>query len=248
MNLLKRKVPEPSTQAVRQDRQEREQKEKLVEGVRRGWWRKIDVSKLTLAEAEELRELFRKARGDAHYPREGLDLLGVKERDRVHALLDKCLPDADRQRARKVAEQRAERELENLAIAALAAGVPPRLRSGIEPGESVLPREAVEIGTLNVGDLGLLAVLLYAWSSGNAGVFRGGRWAEDGTALLIPRKPEFANRDLLVDYEADGRVRHIINVASTLEHVRRNGFLVLSREPRGGLAISLGERLGGWSG
>jgi hypothetical protein len=244
-NLLARKAPEPPSPAdERMERRDHAEKVKLTEGVRRGWWRKVDVSKLTLAEAEELNALFRKARGDGPYPVADTTLLDPRERRRAAELLDQCLPDAERELARKVAAQRAERELENLAIAALSAGVPPRLRAGIEPGEALLPREAVELRTLNVGDLGTLAVLLYAFSSGVAGVFKGGRFSEDGEALLLPKRAEFSDRALLVDFNADGTVTTVVNLHATLQHLTRNGFLDAQHDASG-WTIRLGARLDG---
>ena len=63
------------------------------------------------------------------------------------------------------------------------AGVPPVQRLGLRAGE-LLPPSAVDLGALNVGDIGTLAVLLHAWSSGRV-PFADGRWSDDGTALVV---------------------------------------------------------------
>lgn len=236
--------PEPPHVAERRERRETEAKQKLVEPVRYGWAVKLDVSKLTADECEELRGLYREARSDGPDP--NLGLLDAKQRGRVRELLAKGLPDADRERLAKVERQREEAELQRLAAAAVAEGVPPGLRPGIAPGETLLPAEAFALGTLHVGDLGLLALVLYAWSSGDAGVFRGGRFSDDGSALHVPKKIEPRVREWNLDYSMDGAGRRVIDFAWTLDHLTRNGFLDAVRDSRG-WTIRLGPRLAEWS-
>jgi hypothetical protein len=243
--LLGRPKPQPEPHVVeRQERREREQKQDLVAGVRsRG---KVDVGKLTTEEARELHDLHRKAVGHGPYPVEGLGLLDAKERKRLGELLEKCVPDSERERLRRVEEARQERELQRFAAEVVAGGVPPRLRPGIRPGEVVLPREAFELGTLHLGDLGLLSLVVYAWSSANAGVFRGGGWSNDGEALFLPKKLVLADRSLNLAFGLDGGGR-VVDVGATFEHLDRNGFLDIDRSP-GGWTIRLGPRLrDGWS-
>jgi hypothetical protein len=236
--------PEPPHVAERRERRETETKQALVEPVRYGWVVKLDVSKLTADECEELRALYRESGSVG--PDATLGLLDERQRKRVRELLDRGLPDAVRERLAKVEARRAEAELQRLATAAVAEGVPPRLRPGVAPGETLLPAEAFALGMLHVGDLGLLALVLHAWTSGDASVFRGGRFSDDGSALVLPKKVEPRVREWNQDYSMDGAGRRVIDFAGTFDHLTRNGFLDAKRDTRG-WTIRLGGRLRGWS-
>jgi hypothetical protein len=214
--------------------------------VRLGWAVRLDVSKLTQDECEELQALYREARGGGPIHSEGLGLLDAKQRGRVRDLLSKGLPDAERERLAKVEAQRQEAELQRFAAAAVAEGVPPALRPGLLPGEALLPAEAFAGGALHVGDLGLLALVLHAWTSGDAGVFRGGRFSDDGSALYLPKKLELQVREWNLDYSMDGVGHRVIDLARTLDHLDRNGFLEARRDTTG-WTIRLGGRLRAWS-
>lgn len=247
MRGLLAKKPKAEAVVVVDGPRERRVKLDLVDPVRRSW-RPVDVSKLSRAECEELRDLHRQARQVEGFPHpvEGLGNLSERERKRALELLEKGMSDAERERLRRVDERRQQRELERFAAAILSEGVPPHLRPGLQPGEALLPRDAFEIGTLHCGDLGLLALVLHAFSSGNAGVFRGGRFADDGDALVLPRKLELAVREWNVDYRQDGMASSVVDVARTLEHLDRNDLIDLERDA-GSWVVRLGPRMNGSS-
>lgn len=64
-------------------------------------------------------------------------LLDAKQRKRVHELLSKGLPDADRERLAKVEQRRQEAELQRFAALAVSEGVPPA-SSAEPPSESAV--------------------------------------------------------------------------------------------------------------
>jgi hypothetical protein len=234
----------PKVEVVIDDPRERRVKLDITDPVRRSW-KPVDVSKLSLDECQELRDLHRRASRVENfpYPVQGLGALSEPERKRTLELLEKGMPDAERERLRRVEGRREQRELERFAAAILSEGVPPRLRPGLHPGEALLPRAAFEIGTLHVGDLGVLALVLHAFSSGNAGVFRGGRFAEDGDALVLPRKVDLAVREWNVDYRQDGMASSVVDLVRTLEHLSRNDLIDLERDA-GSWVVRLGPRMG----
>lgn len=237
MNLLKRKPQPQHTQA------ERRQVAKLVEPIR-ATRQRVDVDALTLAEAEEMNALHVKARDrqEDGLARAGLEMLTERERRRFLELLDKALPEADRERRRLVSERRERRTLERFANEVANAGVPPRQRLGLLDGEVLLPPAAFTLGSLHVGDIGLLSLIVHAWSSGDASVFVGGRWSDDGTALLTPKRLQLRDPAANRTYNLDGLPTAIVDLARTLDHLTKNAFLVVSRDEHG-WTIRRGPRL-----
>jgi hypothetical protein len=107
-------------------------------------------------------------------------------------------------------------------------------------------REKFTTRALHVGDVGVLALVMHAWTSGDAGVFRGGRFSDNGSALYLPKKVEPRIREWNQDFTMDGAGHRVIDFARTFEHLDRNGFLDAKRDSRG-WTIRLGGRLRGWS-
>ena len=187
-------TPDMRAAVERQARKERDQKRDLVVGVH-NTRAKIDPDKLTVDECQEMKSLHRKAldvQPDGNLHRTDLAALSDRERKRFQELLDKALPDHERERQRALRAERDRRVLVAFADEVANEGVPPLRRLGLRSGEALLPADAFFGGVLHVGDLGLLALLAHVWSSGTAGMFKGGRWSDDGRALLLPKRPEFA--------------------------------------------------------
>ena len=253
MTLLKRKPKEePMTAESRaagekQERKEREQKRDLVAGVH-NTRAKIDPDRLTVDECEEMKSLHRKAldvQPDGSLHRTDLAALSDRERRRFQELLDKGLPDPERERQRALRAERDRRVLVAFADEVANEGVPPARRLGLRSGEALIPAEAFTCGVLHVGDLGLLALLAHVWSSGTASVFKGGRWSGDGRALLLPKRPEFAEPDLNRAWTTAATTTHIVDSAATFEHLTKNGYL-LARRDAGDWTVRLGPRLAEW--
>jgi hypothetical protein len=106
----------------------------------------------------------------------------------------------------------------------------------------VLPAVTFELdGALHVGDAGVLAAVLYAWSSGRV-VFKGARWSDVGSALIVPKALRFEDEHLKRTYAGDGMPMGVVSLAATLEHLTKNSLLSAERGSSGWV-IRLGPRL-----
>lgn len=242
MSLLKRKEPPPRLESPAQ----RERKAELVEGVRHSRQR-VNLDALTLDEAAELRELHRKALAPTEdgLVRSDLEALTEKERRRFLQLLDQCLPENEREKRRHIRAEREERALQALADELANEGMPPAKRLCLRSGEVVLPPDVVELDALRVSDIGLLVVVVHAWSSGRV-PFRGATWSDDGTALYVPKRLQLVSEEANRTYTHEARPTTLVDVARTLEHLARNDFLEVERDAAG-WTVRLGPRLTAWS-
>jgi len=241
VSLLKRKEPLPRLESPAQ----RERKAELVEPIRRTWAR-VDVSRLTVEEAAELRELWTKARDatDEGLYRDDLSALSEKERKRVHALIDQALPPHEVERQRALRDERERRALQAFADEQVSRGVPPVRRLGLLPGEVALAPETFTLGALHLADVGLLAAILHAWSGGVV-PFRDSHWSDDGASLVCPKRLELLDRELNQTYGRDGLPTSVVDIRATLSHLARNSFLEVERDPAG-WTVRLGPRLRGY--
>lgn len=123
----------------------------------------------------------------------------------------------------------------------MAEGVPPRLRPGIRPGEIVLPASAFELGVNHLGDVGLVAAIVHAWTSGRV-PFRDSHWSDDGTALVCPKRLQFLDGELNRQYGLDGLPKAVADLGRTLEFLTKNQFMDAQRDSSGWV-IRLGPRL-----
>ena len=95
-------------------------------------------------------------------------------------------------------------------------GVPPAKRLGLRSGEVVLDADVFTLGTLHLGDVGVLAGIVHAWSSGVV-PFKDARWSDAGTALLGPKRLELLDRELNRAYDGDGLPTSMVNLDRTLD-------------------------------
>jgi hypothetical protein len=245
MSILKRKEAQAPVMAQERARQHRENERKaeVVEPIRRTW-AKVDPSLYTADEAVEFRALWMKARDyrqEEGIYRDDLAALSPKERKRVFQLIDKGLPEHERERQRVLRVRREQRELEAFANDLANQGVPPARRLGLLRGEVALPAEVVELDTLRVSDMGLLVVVLHAWSSGQV-PFRGARWSDDGTALYLPKRLQLVSQEANRTYGHDGLPTSLVDLARSLEHLAANDFLAVERDAQG-WTVRRGPRL-----
>ena len=233
------KKPKPMTAAERisadtRARQERDTKTSIIEPIRLTRLLRADVSAVSVEECEEALRLHQKARDaqDDGAVRDDLSALSKSERARFLELLDRMTPAKDREARRAVRAERERRYLQAVMDEEINRGVPPEKRAGLMRGEVLLPPSAVEISVLNVEDLGTLAVIAWAWSSGRI-PFTDARWSDDGEAILVSsRRLRFADKTLT-----------IADLEATVTFLDRNGFLTASRDERAGWVIALGPRM-----
>ena len=84
-------------------------------------------------------------------------------------------------------------------------------------------------------------VVLHGWSSGRV-PFRDARWSDDGTALYLPKRVQLMSAAANRTYDRDGHPTTLVDVARTLEHLSRTGFLEVERGHEG-RTVRLGPRL-----
>ena len=105
----------------------------------------------------------------------------------------------------------------------------------------MIPPDVVELDALRVSDMGMLVVVLHAWSSGVV-PFREARWSDDGTALYLPKRVRLVSDEANRQYDRDSLPTSVVDIPKTLEHLARNGFLEVERDPNG-WTVKLGPRL-----
>lgn len=187
---------------------------------------KLDLAKLSVDECREIGALDDKARNATPpFRREDFNGLSTKDRKRLFALVEKGLRDSERERLRAVEEQRIRRLAENAATRAASEGLEPPAHT------FVLPESAVG-GGLDLGDLGVLCVVRHAFATGMV-LFVGGRWSQDGEALLLPKRLRLTEPRMNTTYNTEGMGSRLVGLEDSLAHLDATGHLSAKRQADG---------------
>jgi hypothetical protein len=111
----------------------------------------------------------------------------------------------------------------------------------IDPSSGSVTRFVFELGVNHLGDVGLLATIVYAWTSGRV-PFRDSRWSDDGSALVCRKRLQFLDPELNRQYGSDGLPKAVADLGRTLDFLTKNQFIAAERDASGWV-ISLGPRL-----
>ncbi|HEX2345395.1 MAG TPA: hypothetical protein VHI12_02310 [Gaiellaceae bacterium] len=102
-------------------------------------------------------------------------------------------------------------------------------------------RQAIA-GGLHVALVNVEAACLSFEPSGDD--LRRRRWADDGSALVLPKRLQLVSDEANRTYDpATSMSVSLVDIPTTLEHLARNGFLEVERDPRGSTVVRLGPLL-----